>query len=185
MRPHLLSASLAAVLAVGAPLLAHVSPVCAAAGQTSAVPKKISTEQYLEKAAAGDLFEVESGKLAVQKGGSDEVKQFGRMMTEDHTRSTEKIKQTVSKTPLMNMPPALLTDRQRSTLERLSAAEGSQFDKLYIESQLEAHQEALELHRSYEATGDDAALKQTAAAIVPVVEKHLAALEKMSSAKRN
>ena len=40
--------------------------------------------------------------------------------------------------------------------------------------QIEAHQEALELHRSYAETGEDTYLKQAAAAIVPVVEAHLA-----------
>ena len=106
----------------------------ASCGGTS-VPKKTPTAQYLEKAAAGDLFEVESGKLATQKGGSDEVKQFGRMMTEDHTASTEKIKQAVAKSAGGKAPSAKLTSEQEAEMKRLMSAEKGQFDKLYIDAQ--------------------------------------------------
>jgi putative membrane protein len=181
---NLFLAALIATVAAGPGMVsASEKPIPAAAGQASSVPKEIPTAQYLEKAAAGDLFEVESGKLAMQKGGSEEVKEFGRMMTEDHTASTEKIKQAVAKSAGGKVPSAKLTSEQEAEMKRLMNAEKGQFDKLYIDSQVKAHQEALELHRSYAATGDDPALKQAAAGIVPVVEKHLTHLQKMSGAK--
>lgn len=174
--------ALALALGPGTAGAAGDKPAKAAAGQSSSVPKqqRVTTDQYLEKAAAGDLFEVESGKLAAQKGASNDVKQFGRMMTQDHMASTDKIKQAAAKSPKAEAEPAKLTGHQQATMKRLMEAEGRQFDKLYVDAQMEAHREALELHRSYAATGDDPALKKAASEIAPVVEKHLAELRKIS-----
>lgn len=52
---------------------------------------------------------------------------------------------------------------------------------MYVQAQMDAHRQALELHRSYAANGEDPALKTAAAEITPVVEKHLAELRKLSN----
>lgn len=146
-----------------------------------AARQHVSTEEYLQKAAASDLFEVETGKLAVEKATNGNVKQFGRMMTQDHMRSTEVVKQAAAKATNGKPPPAKMTSHQQAMTKRLMDADGRDFDRLYIDAQLEAHRQALELHRAYAASGQDPALKKAAAEIVPVVERHLAELRKMSS----
>ena len=44
---------------------------------------------FAEKAAVGGLAEVEMGKMAQQKGSSDQVKQFGSRMVEDHLKMAQ------------------------------------------------------------------------------------------------
>ena len=60
-------------------------------------------------------------------------------------------------------------------------AEGREFDRLYIDAQIAAHREALQLHRGYAASGEDADLKKAAAEIAPIAEKHLAEARRLGN----
>ena len=50
-----------------------------------------STPDFIQKAAMSDMYEVEAGKLAADKGQSDAVKQFGQQMVDAHTKTTEQL----------------------------------------------------------------------------------------------
>jgi predicted outer membrane protein len=54
-----------------------------------------SAPGFAEAAAVGDLYEVESSRLATMKASSPEVRQFAEMMIADHTASTEQLKQII------------------------------------------------------------------------------------------
>lgn len=145
--------------------------------------RRVSTEEYVAKAGAGDLFEVETGKLAAEKATNSSLKQFGRKMVQEHSAAADKVKQAAAKTMGDKVPAAKMNIHQLAMTRRLMDAEGRDFDRLYIDAQTAAHREALQLHRGYAANGDDAALKQAAAEIAPVVERHLAELRKISNTR--
>src|SRR5512142_474299 len=48
---------------------------------------------FLKEAARGGLLEVELGKLAAEKAGSDKVKEFGKRMEDDHGKANADLKQ--------------------------------------------------------------------------------------------
>ena len=50
-----------------------------------------STPDFIQKAAMSDMYEVQAGKLAAEKGQSDAVKQFGQQMVDAHTKTTEEL----------------------------------------------------------------------------------------------
>jgi predicted outer membrane protein len=51
-----------------------------------------STPDFVQTVAMSDMYEVEAGKIASEKGQSDAVKQFGQQMVEAHTQTTEQLK---------------------------------------------------------------------------------------------
>ena len=51
-----------------------------------------STPDFVQKAAMSDMYEVEAGKLATQKGQAESVKQFGQQMVDAHTKTTVELK---------------------------------------------------------------------------------------------
>jgi putative membrane protein len=50
-----------------------------------------STAEFVQKSAMSDMYEVQAGKLAAEKGQADVVKQFGQQMVDAHTKTTEEL----------------------------------------------------------------------------------------------
>jgi putative membrane protein len=130
-------------------------------------------QEFADAAAKSDAFEIEAAKLAATNAQSPEVKEFARMMVAAHSDSTAKIKAAAKTASPAITPNATLTKDQSEDLAELKALKGTEFDKEYIDGQVDAHEDALELMRKYAADGTIASLKQAAGEIAPVVEKHL------------
>lgn len=165
------TAIIAAVMP-GAPLFAQ---------DPSPSPSPTSAKAFVTEAAIGDLYEVEAGKLAEEKGSAAGVKSFGRHMVAAHTETTAKLKAAVAKSGLTIAPPSGLDARHRKMLDQLKAATGADFDQTYISQQEAAHQEALKLMQTYSNAGDDDVLKKAAAATVRVVRQHISMLAKLKT----
>ena len=95
------------------------------------------------------------------------------MMVAAHTESTAKIKAAAKAASPAITPDATLTKDQAEDLAELKTLKGAAFDKEYIDGQVDAHEDALDLMRKYAADGNVVSLKQAAGEIAPVVEKHL------------
>ena len=135
---------------------------------------------YVMKAGQSDQFEIQSGKLAGENGGSHAVKHMSAKMVADHTKSTKLVLAAAKKShlPTPHSPPPLDNDQQ-AMLSDLQGKHGRDFDSTYISDQKTAHQKALDLQQSYAEGGDDPHLKSAAKKIVPVVKVHIAMLNKM------
>src|SRR4028118_803636 len=46
---------------------------------------------YVEMAAASDLFEIQSGRMAAERGQNAAVRQFGSMLVDHHQRTTAQV----------------------------------------------------------------------------------------------
>ncbi len=134
---------------------------------------------YIASAALGDLYEIESSKLALTKAQSPAVKKFAQQMIDDHSATTAKLKAAIAAQRLEITPPAALDDRRNGMLENLKGMTGRDFDRAYLDQQTAAHQEALILHRGFAQGGDNAALKTLAAETAPKVEHHLAMVKQL------
>ena len=73
------------------------------------------------------------------------------------------------------MRTAVPLDAQKmAMLNQLSAAQGRQFDRLYGQMQLMAHQEALALYTGYAQAGNDPQMRTFAQSVIPHLEHHVA-----------
>jgi predicted outer membrane protein len=78
----------------------------------------------------------------------------------------------------------MLDARHADMLNQLAAARGAQFDRLYVQMQVQSHQEALALHSSYAQSGFDPGLRGFAGQAVPVIQEHLAMAQRLPGAPR-
>ncbi|ODP38246.1 DUF4142 domain-containing protein [Sphingomonas turrisvirgatae] len=130
-------------------------------------------QQFADTAAASDMFELESSKLAQEKATTAPVKEFAAMMIKDHTTSTAKLKAAAGKADPAITPAPAMNAEQTANLEALRAASGAEFDTLYKQQQVAAHQKTLAALQGYASSGDVPSLKTFASETAPVVEGHL------------
>ena len=127
---------------------------------------------FVMKAAASDMFEIESSKLAVQKATNPEVKAFAQQMIDAHTATTAELKKTIADSGQAITPPAALPPEMQEELTEMQGKTGADFDKDYMDEQVDAHQNALNLLQRYANDGDVAQIKTFAAATAPKVQQH-------------
>ncbi len=151
-------------------VLAAVPAIAAAATMTGA--------EYVKKAGASDLFEIQSSKLVLATTKNAKLKAFANEMVTDHNKSTADVKAAAMAGKVMAGPP-MLDAMEASNVAKLKATTGTARDTMYIAQQKTSHQMALALQEGYSMNGSVAPLKAAAAKIVPVVKHHIAALSAM------
>ena len=127
---------------------------------------------FVAKAAASDMFEVEAAKIAQKRSQNAEVKKFAGEMITAHTKSTVDLKKAIADSGQTTLaPPAALPKDLQDKLTDLGKADN--FDKAYMDNQVDAHQAALDVLQRYAQDGDVPAIKAFAAAAAPAVQQHL------------
>lgn len=125
---------------------------------------------FANAVAAADLYEVESARIAADKSGNAEVKAFAGHLRSDHEQSTADLKSaagaSIAVTPRLD-------SGQQAMLDRLKAASGAEFDRLFVEQQKAAHRKALALLQGYAGNGGNPALKAFAGKAASAVQGHL------------
>ena len=124
-------------------------------------------------------MEVELGKMAQDKASSQSVKDFGKMMVDDHTQANDNFKAIASKKS-MDLP-ASITDDQRKEVDELSKKSGKDFDKAYVNMMVEDHKTDIKEFKEAEGKVSDNDVKNFITATLPTLKKHLDAIEAIKS----
>ena len=165
------------LIAVLAPALLATPATLAQAQKEKAPAAEKSTQtdskaaEFIKKAAMGDMFEIQSGQLALQKSTDAKVKGFAEGLVNDHKASSDKLKSTVQAAQLPP-PPTELDDKHKKMLDKLQSASGREFDRAFLDMQVKAHKEAVELFWTYAREGDNPELKTFAQRTLPTLEDH-------------
>ena len=91
-----ISIGLAFLVAAGSAGAQGASAPSASNMKAGAASLPAADKAFVEKAAVGGIAEVHMGKMAQQKGSSDQVKQFGARMVDDHSKANDDLKQIAS-----------------------------------------------------------------------------------------
>ncbi len=147
----------------------------------AAAPQTTSAADFVAKAAATDAYEIAAAKLVLGHNPSDAIKRFAQMMVHDHTDSTAKLKAAIAKSgQSLALPQALPPDLQ-ANLDALKGAAAGQLDGLYVGQMVDTHRQAETVMTAYAANGDVASLKSFAAAVAPIVRRHLEAAQALQA----
>lgn len=129
-----------------------------------------TAQDFVDKAAVGGMFEVESSKLADTSAQDATVKDFAHMMVSDHTAANTKLKEIAGEQKLSM--PAALDAKHQADFDKLNSAKGAAFDTAYVHAQRDAHDEAVSLFEGYAKDGDNASLKTFATETLPTLKMH-------------
>lgn len=137
----------------------------------------LTVQSFMEQAAASDMFEIQTGNMAAQKGTLADVKTFGQMLVTDHTKSSNEMKALATQKNV-TLPTALPQEKM-AKVTALQALTGAAFDKQFSQMQVEAHEEAIDL---YEDADNDITDPQVQAFIdktLPALRMHLTGAQKL------
>ncbi|MBE8722995.1 DUF4142 domain-containing protein [Sphingobacterium pedocola] len=145
-----------------------------------------NNSKFVNDAASSNDFEIAAGSLAISKGVSTDVKNYGQHMVDDHTAvGTDLKKLTASKGWGLR---GQLMERHTTLLEKLKAASGAEFDRLFAEVMVSSHQEAITLFRGATENSPgvtDPDLKKFAKEKLPGLEMHLEKANKLQDGVKN
>ena len=145
------------------------------AGTSAAgMPQITEASEFVKQAAAGGEFEIRSSKLALKQSKSEDVKRIAQRLIDDHTKAGKELKDTVKDAGVKAKIPEKLDQKHQSMMDELKKTKGmaANFDKLYIDQQLSAHQDAIALFSGYAEGGDNDKLKSFAEKTLPTLQEH-------------
>lgn len=132
---------------------------------------------FVAEAASGNMLAAELGRLASSKAASPSVRQFGQLMLDHHTQANAQLKQIADLKNLIT-PTQLGHDHQELYNETMTLS-GPQFDRYYIETMVERHEELIKRYEEMAQEGKDPELKNYATKTLPTLRAHLEQAEQL------
>lgn len=129
------------------------------------------TAAFVSNASQSDMYEIEAAKTAQARTKNPDIKAFAKMMVTDHTATSKALGPLA--TAAGQTPADKLDQRRQGFIDNLKTASDADFDKVYVDQQVAAHKEALDLMTGYAKDGSDAGLKAAAGKTAPKVQMHL------------
>ena len=169
MSRQMLWIAAAAAALIATPLVAQMTPM---AGKVSA-----GGQTFVDKAANGGMFEIESSKIALEKAKRSDVKIFASKMVTDHTKAGEALDKVAGEVGAT--VPKALDKLHQGKLDKLKSTAAPQFDAAFIDAQAEGHRDAVALFTEQSKTGDVAQLKAFATETLPTLQAHDADVKKL------
>ncbi|GAA4454920.1 hypothetical protein GCM10023189_22070 [Nibrella saemangeumensis] len=139
--------------------------------------------EFAVKAASGGMMEVELGTLAQQKAQNARVKEFARMMVDDHTKANNELKALAAQKN-MTLPTTMGNDHQKH-VDDLRSKSGADFDRAYMDLMVEDHDEDIELFEKMSNNAKDADVKAFAAKTLPTLRKHHESAKSIKDGMKN
>jgi putative membrane protein len=140
------------------------------------------TADFVKEAATSDMLEIESAKIAQQKGNATE-KTFAAQMITDHTKTSTELKGLIS-ADMKSAIPTALDDSSQKKLDKLKNAKPEDFASDYDPMQISAHKDAVSLFERYAKGGDDPKLKDWVGKTLPALQHHLEMAQDMNKNRK-
>ena len=130
-----------------------------------------NANDFMTEAADGGMLEVQLGQMAQQKAVNQRVKNFGKMMIDDHSKANDELKSIALQKGVA--VPATLSDKHQKDVDDLSKKTGTEFDKAYMDMMVSDHKNDIDEFKKAADKVDDPAIKSFASKTVPKLQMHL------------
>jgi putative membrane protein len=156
------------------------SDTAAAASSTGAAPAGLTDANIVAILDAANMSDSTWGAIAATKGTSKDVREFGKTMMRDHHALRKAGQDLAKKLGVTPQPPA--DDNSQQTLQSTSdmlngTAKGKDFDKAYIDHEVDYHKQVLETATKAMAAAQNSELKNLIQKAAPNLQAHLNAAE--------
>ncbi|MCB2425696.1 DUF4142 domain-containing protein [Methylophaga pinxianii] len=129
----------------------------------------IDVEDFIDTASAKGIAEIETARMALDEG-TQNIHEFANRMIQDHTKANKELKDIARQQDLEVADDAKLMDKAKAMM--LSIRDGESFDEAYIENQINAHEQTIELFERA-SHSDNSAIQAFAREKLPTLREHL------------
>ncbi len=145
---------------------------------TGADAQTAADKNFLVEAASGGLMEVQLGKYVQANAASPAVKNFAKMMAEDHTKADSMLTTiaTVKGIAVPNIPG----EKHQHHINELTKKKGKELDKDYMKLMVDDHEEDIKKFEEAANNAQDTDIRKFAAETLPVLKKHLEEAKKIN-----
>ena len=144
-------------------------------GQGASRADPASTAEVLGDLHQSDVKEVQAGKIAQKNGQSKAVRDYGAMLVKDHTAADQKVSELATKE---NIDLRAATPAPGAN-DMGTMASGPDFDKKFAQEMLDDHRKDLAAVSGARDRTNDPQLKKLLGDMIPTLEKHEAAAQKI------
>lgn len=161
-------------------LLIILAAIGMAMPAVAADPPK-EAKDFADQVTVANKFEIDTSELALKYAKSEEVKSFAQQMITDHKKAGEDFKAALKEANI-EAPADMLDVSHTAKYAKLRVfTTEAGFDAAYVDEQLQAHQEAVDLFKTYAASGQTQPLKAFAEKTLPTLEHHLTRAKELST----
>ena len=132
---------------------------------------KEDDSEFLVDQAEINLAEIELGKLAQQKSTNPEVKKFGKMLVDEHTKAASEVS-ALAKDKNFTLPTSLTEDGQEE-YKKLNEKTGLDFDKKFVDMMIDGHEKAIDKLQKASKDATDSDVKLWASNNIAGLTAHL------------
>jgi len=157
--------------------LATTPPATATTPTTGDVAGGGTDANVVDVLTVANQGEVDYSQIGAEKATNASVKQFAQLMVKDHNTMLDAVKGLAAK---LNVTPAandkvndLQKENQKDISDLNGKTVGKDFDKEFMEEQVDMHQETLDLLNDLDGKTTNADLKAAIAEAKPKVQAHL------------
>ena len=130
-------------------------------------------QNFVKEAGAGNLAEADAGRLAMEKGSTAAIREFGRWMYTDHGIVANNWLHAIMAAEHQPFQPTL-TAEQRQMQQKLERLSGREFDREYTQAQVTDHEKTIPIFQTEARDGQNPMIKSFAQSMIPVLQEHLA-----------
>jgi len=126
---------------------------------------------FINEATAKGLAEIQTGRLALDKSTAPDIKAFAQQMIDDHTQANHMLADIARQKNLEIETEKQLVDKAKAMVLRVRS--GESFDLAYVNNQIAAHQQTIELFQRTNSSIRDTDIKDFIATLLPKLQQHL------------
>jgi putative membrane protein len=139
----------------------------------------VADTAFIREVRTDNQVEIRLGNVAETRASNSAVKQFAQKMVSDHTTLNNQWGSVATRNGLT--APANLDAAQQQLVSRLSSLSGAEFDREYMSSMVQAHQEAVSTFQRLGPSAQSPEVRQLASSGLPILQQHLTMAQQVAN----
>jgi len=135
-------------------------------------------QRFLYTSYQCNLFETQLSKMVAQKADRDEIKEFARKLSDEHTQANQQIRQVAQRKNVQL--PQDVSEWQQAKLQHASRVPTDMLSRLFVFHQVGMHNSEILEHRWAANHIKDQDVKMLATQMLPDLQTHLRQAEQFS-----